>query len=70
MGQILWSKHRSTLQDNSKYIQNYILKPFIFLILRYAECAHDMHDIAKYVPPTSMKIQEKDEVDWDVPDGE
>ena len=38
-----------------KYICNGIVNPFKVKILRYAERVIEMHDLAKYLPPPSMK---------------
>ena len=37
------------------YIWNDIVKLFKVKILCYDECLRDMHDLAKYHPPSSMK---------------
>ena len=66
----MWRKHRSNFQDHVKYIHNEILKPFIVGIIQYADHIHEMHDIGKYLPPSSMKGQEYDEAYWAVRDKE
>ena len=38
-----------------KYVRNYIVKPFKVKILYYAKRVREMHDLAKYLPPPSMK---------------
>ena len=48
-------KHRSIYQDHIKYIWNDIVKPFKVKIIRYAERVNEMHDLAKYLLPPSMK---------------
>ena len=40
---------------NMKYIHNDIVKPFKVKILCYAERVHDMHNLAKYLHPPSMR---------------
>ena len=51
----MWEKHQIVYQDRMKYVYNDILKPFKVKIIRYAERVRDMHDLAKYLPPPSMK---------------
>ena len=48
-------KPRSVYQDHIKYIRNDIVKPFHVKILRYSERIGEMHDLAKYLPPPSIK---------------
>ena len=63
---IMWRKHQITLQDHVKYIHNDILKPFRFGILQYSGHVREMHNLAKYLPPPSMKGEEYDEADWNI----
>ena len=44
---IMQMKHRSIIQDHVNYIHNYIVKPFRFDILQYAECVREMNDLDK-----------------------
>ena len=60
----MWMKHRSVFQDPVKYIQNDILKPFRVDIIRYDELDCLMHNLAKYVPPRSIKGDDYDKIDW------
>ena len=62
----MWRKHRSVYQDHMKYICNHIVKPFKFKILRYAERVHEMHDLAKYLPPYSMIVESVKAANWNV----
>ena len=66
----MWRKHRRTLQYHVKYICNGSVNPFRFVILHYSEQIHEMHNLANYLPPTSMKGREYDETDWNVCDKE
>ena len=50
LGKNMWRKYRSTFQDHSKYIHNYIVKSFRISILQYDECVYDVHDLTKYLP--------------------
>ena len=54
-------KHRSVYQDNMHYVHNDIVKPFKVKILRYYERVCEIHDLAKYLPPPSMKGESKTE---------
>ena len=66
LGKCMWRKYQSVYQDHMKYVCNDIVKPFKFKILCYAKRVRDMHDLAQYLPPPSMK-NESDEADnWDV----
>ena len=38
-----------------KYTQNGIVKQFRVKILQYADCIHNNNNLAKYLPPPSMK---------------
>ena len=38
-----------------EYVRNDIVKPFKIKIIRYANHVCDMHDLAKYLPPPSIK---------------
>ena len=55
LGKCMWRKHRSVYQYHMNYVRNNIVKPFKLKILRYAKCVREMHDLAKYLPPTAMK---------------
>ena len=66
LGKIMWKKHRSVFQDHVKYIHSDIVKPFRVVILQYTERVREMHDLEKYLPPTSMKRREFESDDWDV----
>ena len=57
LGKCMWRKHRSVYQDHMKYVCNDIEKPFKVKILRYSESVREMHDLAKYLPPPSMKAE-------------
>ena len=46
------------------------MKPVRVGILQYAECVCEMNELAKYLPPPSMKDQEYDEADWAIYDKE
>ena len=59
-------KHRSVYQDHINYVCNDIVKPFKFKILCYAERVREMHDLAKYLPPPSMKGESKMAAKWSV----
>ena len=48
-------KHWGTFQDHVKYIHNDILNTFRVGILQYYERVCKMHDLAKYLPPPSVK---------------
>ena len=45
VGNIMWKKHRSVLQDHAKYIKNIIVKPFRVGIFQYAESFRDIHNL-------------------------
>ena len=62
----MWKKQCSVYQDHMKYIRNYIAKPFKVKILRYAKRVREIHDIAKYFPPPSMKGDSTDVSNWTV----
>ena len=49
-----------------KYVHNDILKPLKVKILRYAELVREMHDLAKYLPPPSMKGESAEAANWTV----
>ena len=58
LGKIIWRNHQNTFQDHVEYIHNNIVNPFRVVIIHYAERVREMHDLAKYLPPLSMKKQE------------
>ena len=62
----MWKSHRSTFRDHVKYIHNDIMKPFRVGIIHYSERVCEMHDLAKYLLPPSMKGGGFDQEDWDV----
>ena len=66
----MWNKHRSVLQDHVKYIHNDIVKSFRVMILQYIKSLHDMHELAKYLPPPSMKGEIFKSASWGVCDKE
>ena len=49
-----------------KYIHNEIVQPFMVGILQYAECVPEMHKLAKYLPPPSVKERKFYQADWNV----
>ena len=49
-----------------KYVTNDIVKPFKFKILRYTKRMHEMHDLAKYLPPPSIKGDSTMAANWSV----
>ena len=62
----MWRKHRSLYQDHMKYVRNDIVKPFKVKILRYSERVCEMHDLANYLPPPSMKGESVMADNWNV----
>ena len=62
----MWRKNQSVFQDHLKYIHNEILKPFRVRIIRYAERVQEMHDLAEYLPPPSMKGESFKASNWKV----
>ena len=60
----IWINHRSVYQYNMKYICNDIVKPFKVKILHYSECVTQMHDLAKYLTPPSMKGKRSGTSNW------
>ena len=48
------------------YVCNDIVKPFKVKTFRYAERVHDMHDLAKYLPPYLMKGESAMVSNWNV----
>ena len=63
-GKCMWRKHRSVYQDHMQYIRNYIVKPFKVKIICYAERMCDMHDLAKYLHPPTMKGKRTEAANW------
>ena len=66
VGKYMWRKHWSVYQDHIKYIHNDIVKPFRVKILHYAKHIIDMHDLDKYLPPSSMKSESAEAANWTV----
>ena len=62
----MWRKHRSVYQDHTKYVCDDIVKPFKVKILRSSERMHETHDLAKYLPPPSMKGESAEADNWTV----
>ena len=60
----MWRKHQSVYQDHMQYIRNYIVKPFKVKIICYAERMCDMHDLAKYLHPPTMKGKRTEAANW------
>ena len=58
--------HLIVFQYHVKYIHNDIVKPFRVGIIRYVERIKEMHNLAKYLPPPSMKGGSYDSANWDV----
>ena len=50
LGKSMWNRYRGIYQVHVKYIHNDIVKTFRVVILQYADCICDMHDISKYLP--------------------
>ena len=68
LGKFMLRKHQSFYQDHLKYVRNDIVKPFHMRILRYSEHVMEMHDLAKDLPPPSMKGKSYDASNWKVHD--
>ena len=66
LGKYIRRKHRSIYQDHMKYVRNDIVKPFKVKIIRYAERVREMNDLAKYLPPPSMKGESAMSYNWNV----
>ena len=49
-----------------KYVCDDIVKPFKVKILRSSERMHETHDLAKYLPPPSMKGESAKADNWTV----
>ena len=48
------------------YVRNDIVKPFKVKILWNAERVREMHDLANYLPPPSMKGESEMAANWNV----
>ena len=48
------------------YVCNDIVKPFKVKILRYADHVREMHDLEKYLPPPSIKVESAMAANWSV----
>ena len=44
------------------------MKPFRVIILQYAEHIREIHDLANYLPPPSMKGMSFESTSWDIRD--
>ena len=66
LGKSIRHNNQSNFQDHKKYTHNDIVKPFRVRIFQYAGRIHKMNNLAKYVPPPSMKGKEYVEADWAV----
>ena len=44
LGKRIWCNHQYTFQDNVKYINNDMVKPFRVRILQYFEFIREMHE--------------------------
>ena len=49
-----------------KYFCNDIVKPFKAKILRYSKRVREIHELAKYMPPTLMKGEDAMAANWSV----
>ena len=63
-------KHRLVFQDNVKYINNNISKPFRVGILQYDNHIHQVHDLDKLLPTNLKKEGMMDQEYWSVRDEE
>ena len=68
LGKSTWKSQRKIYQGHMKYIQNDIVKHFRVGTLHYDEHFCEMHDLAKYLPSTSMKGRGFESSDWAVCD--
>ena len=48
------------------YVHNYIVKPLKVKILQYSERVSEIHNIAKDLPPPSMKVKSEMADNWNV----
>ena len=51
----MWIKHQRIYQDHLNYISNDIVNPFRVKIIHYDERFREIYDLARYIPPPSMK---------------
>ena len=65
MVKCMWRKHRTVYHYHLKYICNDIVKLFCVRNLRYAERVQEMHDLAKCLPPPSIKGDIYEEDNWE-----
>ena len=68
LGKAMCRKHQIVYQGHLKYIHSDIVKPFHVGILRYTERVQDMHDLAKQLPPLSIKGDGYESDNWKVHD--
>ena len=66
VGECMWRKHGRVYQDHMKYVHNDIVKPFKVKVLRYAKRVREMHNLAKYLSPPSMKEESAMSDNWSV----
>ena len=66
MGKSMWRKYLYVSQGHVKYNRNDILNLFRTVIVQYAERVCEIHDINKFMPPSSKKGDEYDQADWTV----
>ena len=68
MGNSMWRENCYVFQDHVKYIYNDILNPYRVVIIQCAKRVPGMHDIIKFMYPTSKKGDEYDMEDWNACD--
>ena len=68
LGKWMCRKHWSVYQDHLEYICNGSVKPFRVGILCYFNWVREMHDLAKYLSPPSMRGVSYDADNWKVRD--
>ena len=66
LGKCMWRNNRRVYQDHMEYICNDIVKPLKVKILRYTERVRDMHELAKYFSPPSIKGNIAEADNWNV----
>ena len=70
LGKCMWRNHQSAYQEHMKYVCNVIVKPFKVKTLCYTKRVREMHELAKYLLPPSMKGYSELAANWNVRDEE
>eukprot|EP00557_Chaetoceros_sp_GSL56_P012168 CAMPEP_0176484630 /NCGR_PEP_ID=MMETSP0200_2-20121128/4560_1 /TAXON_ID=947934 /ORGANISM="Chaetoceros sp., Strain GSL56" /LENGTH=472 /DNA_ID=CAMNT_0017881123 /DNA_START=218 /DNA_END=1637 /DNA_ORIENTATION=- len=64
MGKLMWTRHRTVLDEHIRYLENKIIKPYDMAIRDFYDRVIEMYSYTYYIQPPSMNNQAWYEAKW------